>query len=104
MIAWTETADGPRRASRPELADRIAEAAMGCPDVRGLTAGPGGRIATFRAGLPLTGVAVRDGEVEVGVVARRGRPLPGVAEDVRRRVRPLAGDRTVHVLIGDLAD
>ncbi|MGP4022214.1 hypothetical protein [Actinomadura sp. 3N407] len=93
-----------RRGVSGELADRVAEAAMTCPDVLGLTAGPRGWIATYRAGPPLAGVAVRAGEVEVGVVVRYGRPCVEIADDVRRAVRPLAGRRRVDVLIGDLAD
>ncbi|TMQ97222.1 hypothetical protein ETD83_20380 [Actinomadura soli] len=89
---------------RTDLADQVAEAAMACQDVRALTAGPHVRIATYRAGLPLAGVAVRDGEIEIGVVVRYGRPLPEIAEDVRRLVAPLAGGRKVDVLIADLAD
>lgn len=93
-----------RRQSSAALAERVAEVAVTCPDVLRLTAGPRGRIATYRAGRPLAGVAVRDGEVEVGVVVRYGRSCVEIAEDVRRLVRPLAGPRLVDVLIGDLAD
>ncbi|MEU9843437.1 hypothetical protein AB0C69_29945 [Actinomadura sp. NPDC048032] len=87
-----------------ELAERIGAAAMACPDVLGLTAGPRGWIATYRAGPPYAGVAVHDAVVEVGVVVRYGRPFAEIAEDVRRLVRPLAGRRTVDVVIGDVAD
>ncbi|KAB2370826.1 hypothetical protein F9B16_34075 [Actinomadura montaniterrae] len=86
------------------MVERVAEAASGCRSVAGLTSGPRARIMTYRAGRPLAGVAVRDAEIEVGVVARVERPLPETAEDVRRAVRPLAGDRPVHVLIGDIAE
>lgn len=93
-----------RRESLVELAERIGAAAMACPDVQGLTAGPRGWIATYRAGPPYAGVAVHDAVVEVGVVVRYGRPFAEIAEDVRRLVRPLAGGRTVDVVIGDVAD
>lgn len=92
------------RESLAELAERVGETAMTCPDVLALTAGPRGWIATYRAGPPLTGVAVHDAVIEVGVVARYGRPFAEIAEDVRRLVHPLAGRRTVDVLIGDVAD
>ena len=84
------------------LAARIAERVLACDGVAGLTAGPHGRVATYRAGPPFAGVAVRAGVVEVGVVARYGRPLPLVAQDVRGAVRPLSEGRTVEVLIGDV--
>lgn len=93
-----------RRNASGELAERVAEAAMTCPDVLGLTSGPRGWIATYRAGPPLAGVAVRSDGVEVGVVVRYGRPCVEIADDVRRAVRPLAGRRRIDVLIGDLAD
>lgn len=101
----------PREGSAPssreplaELAERVGETALKCPDVLTLTAGPRGWIATYRAGPPFTGVAVRKAAIEVGVVVRYGRPFAEIAEDVRRLVRPLAGRRTVDVLIGDVAD
>ncbi|MFE9103266.1 hypothetical protein [Actinomadura geliboluensis] len=47
---------------------------------------------------------MRKAAIEVGVVVRYGRPFAEIAEDVRRLVRPLAGRRTVDVLIGDVAD
>jgi hypothetical protein len=87
-----------------ELAERVAERVMNCPDVLRLTAGPRGWIVTYRAGPPFAGVAVHDAVIEVGVVVRYGRPFAGIAEDVRRLVRPLAGRRTVDVLIGDVTD
>ncbi|GAA0209728.1 hypothetical protein GCM10009527_002050 [Actinomadura nitritigenes] len=100
---------GPERAregsdGEGRLVERVAEAVAGCRSVAGLTAGPRARIMTYRAGRPFAGVAVRDAEIEVGVVALVERPLPETAEDVRRAVRPLAGDRPVHVLIGDIAE
>ncbi|WP_243712800.1 hypothetical protein [Actinomadura sp. 6K520] len=119
MIAWTDEAPGGsgpgvleeasvvergERASVVDLALRVGEAALGCPDVLELTSGPRGWIATHRPGPPLAGVAVRSGEVEVGVVVRYGRPCAEIADDVRRLVRPLAGGRRVNVLIGDFAD
>ncbi|MFC4054935.1 hypothetical protein ACFOY4_35050 [Actinomadura syzygii] len=87
-----------------QLAERVAETTMTCPDVLGLTAGPRGWIATYRAGPPLPGVAVHDAVIEVGVVVQYGRPFAEIADDVRCLVRPLAGRRTVDVLIGDVAD
>lgn len=88
----------------PELAEQVAEKVMTCPDVLSLTAGPRGWIVTYRAGPPFVGVAVHHAVIEVGVVVRYGRPFPGIAEDVRRLVLPLAGRRTVDVLIGDVVD
>ncbi|WP_189164231.1 hypothetical protein, partial [Sphaerisporangium melleum] len=58
------------------LADGIAQAVRGCPDVAAMA---GGRVATYLAGRAVAGVAVRDAEVEIAVVARYGRPLVEVA-------------------------
>ncbi|MFI6521944.1 hypothetical protein ACIBF1_40770 [Spirillospora sp. NPDC050679] len=92
---------GPTRA---EIAERVAAAVRRLPDVADLNAGTLNRIVTYRAGAPVSGVAVRDREVEVGVTARYGRPLPEVGEAVRTAVLPLAGDRRVNVEIVDIAD
>ena len=71
------------------LADRIVAAVTGCAAVAGLTEAPGGPVATYLPGRTISGVAVRDGEVEVCVVARYGLPLLEVAEQVRQAVAPL---------------
>ncbi|MFI0351904.1 hypothetical protein [Actinomadura sp. 9N407] len=89
---------------RERLAERIGAAVTGLPDVAGLTAGPRAHVVTYRVGPPYGGVAVRDGEIEVGVVARPGRPLAEIAETVRQAVLPLAGGLPVNVLIGDIDD
>ncbi|WP_240810244.1 hypothetical protein [Actinomadura sp. WMMA1423] len=102
MAAGPGAAPDRRREPLAELAERVGATAMSCPDVLGLTAGPRGWIATYRAGPPYAGVAVRDAMIEVGVVVRYGRPFAEIAEDVRRRVRPLTGRRPVDVLIGDV--
>ncbi|MBW8483805.1 hypothetical protein K1Y72_15565 [Actinomadura sp. PM05-2] len=81
----------------------MAAAVAALPDVAGLTAGPRGRVVTYRVGAPVTGVAVRDGRVEVGVVARFGRPLAEIGDAVRTAAAPLAEGREVDVLIGDIA-
>ncbi|MFC9969884.1 hypothetical protein ACFVH6_03160 [Spirillospora sp. NPDC127200] len=90
--------------TRAEVAERVAAAVRWLPDVADLNAGALNRIVTYRAGAPVSGVAVRDREVEVGVTARYGRPFPEVGEAVRAAVLPLAGDRRVNVEIVDIAD
>ncbi|MFC4913098.1 hypothetical protein [Actinomadura gamaensis] len=95
-------ADGAQAPSPADVAERIADAVAALPDVAGLSAGHSVRLATYRAGPPVTGVAVRDDAVEVGVVARYGRPLDGIADDVRAAARPLSEGRRVDVLIADI--
>ncbi|MFD0688346.1 hypothetical protein [Actinomadura fibrosa] len=87
-----------------ELAEDIAAAVLACPDVASLTAGPHGRVMTYRVGAPFSGVAVHADRIEIGVVARLARPLPDTAEDVRRLARPLAGDLPIDVLIADVEE
>lgn len=84
------------------LADQIAEAVTGCPDVAGLTETPGIPVATYLPGRKVSGVAVRAGEVEVSVVARYGRPLREIAEQVRLVVAALVPGRVVDVVIADI--
>lgn len=91
-------------AQAAELAERIAGAVQDVPGVAELTGGPFNRVATYRVGRPVTGVAVRADRVEVGVVVRAGAPLAETGERVRGAVAPLAGERPVDVLIGDIAD
>jgi hypothetical protein len=73
-----------------------------CAAVAGLTDAPGGPVATYLPGRTVSGVAVRAGEVEVCVTARYGLPLLEVAEQVRQAVAPLAPDRVVDVVIGNI--
>jgi hypothetical protein len=89
---------------RARRAERIGALVTGLADVAGLTAGPRAHVVTYRVGRPYAGVAVRDEEIEVGVIVRPGRPLAEIAETVRQAVLPLAGDLPVNVLIADLDD
>lgn len=84
-------------------ADAVAEAALGCPCVLSLaTQGPA-LLATHLPGRRVVGVSIREDACEVGVVLRLdGRPLPELAEEVRRAVEPVAGGRPVHVTITDV--
>ena len=85
-----------------ELADLIAAAVTGCPDVARLTQIPGRPVATYLPGRTVSGVAVRPAEVEICVVARFGPPLPQVAAAVRRAVEPLVPGWAVDVVIADI--
>ncbi|WP_344917933.1 hypothetical protein [Streptosporangium oxazolinicum] len=109
----TETPRGPREtvaAREPEdptreaagLAHRIADVVLRCPDVVDLSGGPFGTVATYLPGERLPGIALRENEVEVSVVARLGRPLPEIADEVRTAIAPMVGDRPVNVHIGGL--
>jgi hypothetical protein len=86
-----------------EFAARIAEAVLGCPGVTDLSAGPLGRVVSYRPGEPLKGVTVGDDEIEVSVVVAASQPVTRTAAAVRDAVLPLAGERAVHVIVADLA-
>jgi hypothetical protein len=86
-----------------EAAERIAAAVGQAPGVAGLSGGRLGGVGTYLPGRRVTGVVIRDGELEVHVIGRYGTPVPEIASAVRRAAEPFAGDRTVHVIIEDLA-
>jgi len=83
-------------------ARRVAERVLSCPDVARLSGGPFGTVATYLPGDLVPGVALRDDQIEVHVVARYGRPLPEVAAEVREAIGDLAGGRRVDVTIADV--
>jgi hypothetical protein len=82
----------------------IAERASACPDVAGLSGGPFGTVTTYLPGERLLGVSVRDDAVDIAIVARLRRPLPETADEVRRAVADLTGDRPVNVRIDDVVE
>jgi hypothetical protein len=89
-------------AAAAELADRIAAAVTGCPDIASLGQVPGIPVATYLPGRTVSGVAVRPDEVEVSLVARFGPPLPEIAAQVREAVAPLVPGRRVDVVVADI--
>ncbi|MCG5214450.1 hypothetical protein [Streptosporangium sp. KLBMP 9127] len=85
-----------------DLVQAVVKAVEGCPDVARLSPGPFGAVATYLPGIRISGVAVRDDEVEIAIVARHGRPLPAIADQVRQAVGPLLEGRPVNVTIDDV--
>jgi uncharacterized alkaline shock family protein YloU len=83
-------------------AHAIAERVRGCSGVVALSGGPFGTVATYLPGERLTGVSVGEREVEIAIVATLDRPLPETAENVRRAVAELAGDRAINVRVDDI--
>ncbi|MEV0346630.1 hypothetical protein AB0H88_12740 [Nonomuraea sp. NPDC050680] len=84
-------------------AQLVAERVRACAGVAGLSGGLFGTVATYLPGERLTGVSVDEREVTIAIVARLGHPLPETAEEVRRAVADLAGDRPVNIRIDDVA-
>ncbi|MGW0806981.1 hypothetical protein [Nonomuraea sp. NPDC002799] len=60
-------------------------------------------MATYLPGERLLGVSVSGSAVDISVVATLERPLLETADEVRRAVTDLAGDRPVNVRIDDIA-
>jgi uncharacterized alkaline shock family protein YloU len=89
-------------ASIPD-ADAIAVAVSAASGVAALSGGRFGGVGTYLPGRRVTGVVIGDDDLEVHVVGRYGVPVAEIAAEVRRAVEPYAGDRTVHVIIEDLA-
>ena len=89
-----------------ETPDRIAleivEELVRFPDVVEPSSGSFGTLSTAALGGRISGVAVREDHIEVGVVVRYGRPLPEIATEIRRGLTPLAGGRAVHVSVEDV--
>lgn len=82
------------------LAEGIAEAVAGCPLVARLADGP---TATYLPGRVVRGVAVREGEVRIAVVAVYGAPLAEVARQVRAAAEARAPGLRIDVGIEDVA-
>ena len=86
------------------LAERVAAAVRAHPSVAGLHGGTFGDVATHLPGRRLVGVRVGNaGEpVELGVVLRLDRPIPGVVHSLRRLVSGLCGGAPVDITVGDV--
>ncbi|GAB3457123.1 hypothetical protein GCM10027570_39360 [Streptomonospora sediminis] len=85
----------------------IAARVRAVPGVAELSAGPFATAATPEPGGRVVGVAVRETDVEVGVVVLPDRPIPDIAADIRAAVGAAArggGGRAVHVTVADLAE
>jgi len=84
-------------------AELVAERVLACPVVAALAGGLAGQAATYLPGRRVAGVSWRDDVCEVAVVLRLdGRPLPELAEEVRRALEPVAGGRAVDIVITDV--
>ena len=82
--------------------EAVAERAVRCRSVARISTGPFGEVATYLAGGRVPGVRVRDGRLEIHVVACWGADIPGLAREVRKAVRPAAGDLPIDVHVDDI--
>ena len=81
------------------LAERLAAAVADCPSVVRLAAGPA---ATYLPGRTVPGVAVREDQVRIAVVAAYGPPLADIAEEVRAVARRVVPNLPINVAIEDI--
>lgn len=84
--------------------DAVARAVCACPGVEGLYDGFPDEVATYLPGRRLVGVWVGDDAVDVQVRAAWGIPAPQIAAGIQAAVAPLAGGRSVDVMIAAVAD
>jgi hypothetical protein len=87
-----------------ELPELIEKAVLSCPAVATLDRGRFGTVTSYLPGRQVVGVATGGaGEpVEVSVVLYLSTPVPAAVDDVRERVRTVAGDVPVDVTVADL--
>jgi len=83
-------------------AEAVAERALQSRSVSGLYPGGAVEVATYLPNKRVSGVRVREHEVEVHIVAKWSSRLPEVAEEVRALVAPVAGGRPISVYVADV--
>jgi hypothetical protein len=86
------------------LARAASEAAHATEGVYSMGRGRWAEAATYEGGEKVSGVVVRDEEVEIHIVARYPlpRPIPEIAGSIMERVAPQAGGRRTTVVVEDL--
>ena len=94
---------GPDTGPEPTKADEVAAAVAAAPGVAALSGGRPGGVGTYVPSRRVTGVVVREGDIEVYVIGRHGVPVGTIAAEVRRAAEPFASGQPVHVIIEDLA-
>ncbi|HEV2810034.1 MAG TPA: hypothetical protein VGV93_06520 [Acidimicrobiales bacterium] len=82
--------------------DEVVRIVLRCPSVARVAPGTAVEVATYLPGRRVPGVRLVDGAVEVHVVAHYGRPLPAVADEVRRALASVVGEHRVDVFIDEL--
>ena len=94
---------GPDTTLARTKADEVAAAVAAAPGVAALSEGRSFGVGTCVPCQRVTGVVVREGDIEVHVIGRHGVPVGTIAAEVRRAAEPFACVQPVHVIIEDLA-
>jgi hypothetical protein len=84
--------------------DALAATVRSCHFVSDLAEGGPGSPATYLPGRRLAGVAVNETRVRLEIRSRWAAPAHAVAAEIRAAVRPLIGNQTIDVTIGDIDD
>ena len=82
--------------------EAVAKRALRCRSVARISTGPFGEVATYLVGRRVPGVRLRDGRLEIHVVACWGAEVPELAGEVRAAVRPVAGELPIDVHVDDV--
>ncbi|MCA3748040.1 MAG: hypothetical protein IN808_02745 [Rubrobacter sp.] len=87
-----------------QLARAASRAALAVEGVAALGTGRFAEAATYEGGEKVTGVVVKDGEVEVHVILSYPltRPVPQIAEEIAEKVSSGTGGRRATVVVEDL--
>ncbi|GAA0625602.1 hypothetical protein GCM10010174_51270 [Kutzneria viridogrisea] len=87
-----------------ELAELIAQAVLAHPAVHRLDGGEFGVVASPLPGRRVLGVLTEGpgSPVEIAVVLLLGHPIPEVVEQLRERVKAVAGTVPVDITVADL--
>ncbi|GAC1590250.1 MAG: hypothetical protein NVS3B21_07650 [Acidimicrobiales bacterium] len=88
----------------PPDAAALAAAVRTCPSVADLSGGSMAEFATYLPGERVVGIRVAEDSVDVHLVVRGSvSSLPAAGDEVRTRLLPLVGGRSVNVFIEDVA-
>ena len=82
--------------------DAVSERALRCRSVARISTGPFGEVATYLPGRRVPGVRLRDGRLEIHVVACWGAEVAELAAEVRKAVRTVAGEVPIDVHVDDI--
>jgi uncharacterized alkaline shock family protein YloU len=87
-----------------QLARAASVAALATEGVHAMGRGRYAEAATYEGPEKVSGVVVKPDDIEVHVVVRwpLPKPIPEIAESIRERIGPQAGDRKTNVVVDDL--
>ncbi len=92
----------PTAAAGATDADIVSTIVSNLPDVAGLSVGAFGEVASYLPGRKILGVRVDDDAVEVHIVARYGKALGTIAEQIGSALAPVLAGRPLQVFVDDI--